>query len=172
MRSLCAGVSMAVAIAAGPVFAQPLGPHCAGPVPFTASEANRVPAKDMQKLFAGKSIEYVRRIQVPGEETPRGRLPPTTVERIYSAQYRTDGSLTGVCEVRAKSTDPFTPCRGGVGPTTVGVWRIADGMLCHSVLGFRDGQEACVSIHRQDGRYAAKLARGPWTCLEGEFLFK
>jgi hypothetical protein len=169
MRSLCAGVSMAVAFAAGPAFAQPVGPFCAGPLPFPVSEANRVPAKDMQKLFAGKSIEFVRRIQVPGEETPRGRLPPTTVERIYSSVYRTDGSLTGVCEERAKAGDPFSPCRVS---STVGVWRIADRSLCFSVFGFRDGQEACVSIHRQEGRYAAKLARGLWACIEGEFLFK
>ncbi len=176
MRASSASVCLAVALGAGPAFAQSLGPHlgphCAGPLPFSVSDANRVAAKDMQRLFAGKSIEYVRRIQVLGEETPRGRLPPSMVERIYSVQHRTDGSMTGLCEVRVKPSDPFTPCRGGIGSGTVGVWRIVDGSLCHSVLGFRDEQEACVSVHRQEGRFAGKLVRGPWACLEGEFLFK
>lgn len=149
---------------------------CAGPLPFAATDASRVAAKDMQKLFAGRTINVLRRGQRPGTETSQGRAPPAMVERIFTMHWRADGSFHATCEDRVGAMASFKPCpscgNDAAGAREVGVWHIADGLLCFSPLRIRGGQEACVSVHRHEGRYAAKLVSGPASCLEGEFLFK
>jgi hypothetical protein len=149
---------------------------CAGPLPFPVTDANRVAANDLRKLFAGRTIEALRRGERPAMETPQGHSPATKVERKFSMQWRADGSFSAACEDRTGAIDAFKPCMAwgteATGSREVGVWQIADGLLCFRPLRIRSGQEACLSVHRAGGRYVAKLVNGPGSCLEGEFLFK
>ncbi len=176
MRILHKAVCLAAALASGPAVAQSPVSGCGGPFPFPLSDGNRVAAKDMRRLFAGKTVEYIRHYQEEGIETPRGRTLPVRRERIFGLQWRADGSLLSTCEERTGTAESFKPCLGMTpnvpGSSDAGVWRIADQVLCWTQTRVRGSEEVCVTVHRQDGRYAAKLARGAWTCLEGEFLFK
>jgi hypothetical protein len=174
-------VCFAIATTAVTAAAQPANPaRCAGPLPFPVNAANQVAAKDMQKLFAGRTMQYLRRwrgAQPAPSQTSRGPPAAPLFERIFTTDYRRDGSLLARCEERPEGSgttfracEHFTPEASG--STENGTWRIDGGLLCWVNSRIRNAEEVCVSVHHQDGRYAAKLARGPWTCKEGEFLFK
>jgi hypothetical protein len=149
-------------------------------MPFPVNEANRVAAKDMQKLFAGRTFQYYRRWsgwQQAPTQMSRGQPAPSFFERIITVDVRYDGSLLLGCSERLDaSAASFQTCArmapDVAGSTENGVWRIDGGLFCWKHSRIRNAEEVCVSVHRQGSRYAAKLARGPWTCLEGELLFK
>ncbi len=174
-------VCFAIALTDGMAAAQSANPaRCAGPLPFPVNAANQVAAKDMQKLFAGRTMQFLRRwreAQQAPSQTSRGQPAAPWIERIMSGDFRRDGSLLARCEERPEgSGTAFRACERytpeASGSTENGTWRIDAGLLCWAHTRIRDAVEVCVSVHHQDGRYAAKLVRGPWTCMEGEFLFK
>ncbi len=170
VAGLAAIVFAAAASAQGP------GPQCNKPWPFAVNDANRVAQRDLDRLLSGKTIVYLRQFQAGGEVTDRGRAPIRRFERTFTTQLRADGSLAVTCEERVANSDSFVPCPGFDanirGARENGIWRTSEGLLCFSLTRVRDGEEVCVSIHRQNDRFAAKRERGSWTCLEGEFAFK
>jgi hypothetical protein len=162
-------------MASGPAAAQSFGP-CNKPWPFAVNDSNRVAQGELQRLFSGKTTVYLRQFQAGGEVTDRGRAPVRKIERTFTTQLRADGSLAVTCDEWAANSNSTVPCPGFnarvAGARESGIWRTGEGLLCYSLTRVRDGEEICVSIHRQDGKFAAKLARGSQTCFEGEFLFK
>ncbi len=77
------------------------------------------------------------------------------------------------CNWRHAKSETFGPCLGRPGGAQdAGAWRIADGAYCHDSTFFESRGELCFSIHRQDGRFLAKLVSGSGGCFEGEIVFK
>ena len=169
---------------------------CLVDFPFPPTEANRVPARELPRLFAGKTFESIRRPDPaavapgppPGGAPRSGRRDSTATpgparglgwtERVFSTEVRADGSIFSRCEERLTKAESFQPCRQRrgtetvQGPNEIGVWRIADGLYCRTFSQITSGAEGCSSVHRQDGRYLFKHVRGPIICGQGEIIFK
>jgi hypothetical protein len=182
-------------LAAGLASAQIKLPHppastnrCMLLFPFMPTEANRVPARELFALFAGKRAEYFR---VWDPEAPLNKAsrrtaarptinsPPPAASRgppldyLYNLEWRADGSFRTICAWRYAKNEDYGPCATRPGGTQdSGAWRIADGAYCAHSTYLESRGENCHSIHRQDGRYAAKLVKGTGGCFAGEIVFK
>ena len=132
------------------------------PLPFAASDANRLSTDQLKQLLTGKTLSYVR-------EDTRNK----GVYVKLSRELRADGSFVSICEFSRSREGGWKPCQnygsdGAVVPghRDVGVWRIADRNFCFDHSAFKQG--VCFAIHRQGAVLAARITSGPRTyCGEG-----
>ncbi|MBL8662393.1 MAG: hypothetical protein JNM29_06175 [Candidatus Odyssella sp.] len=134
------------------------------PMPFAATEANRLSAAALQQAVSGKTLVYVREsIRTPGTWIKGER------------EHRGDGSMIYTCAVARSAEGPWRPCtsfgpaeRQVAGGRDVGIWSVKNGALCSAKAAFGERSEDCFAIHRQGGVLAARRVSGPLAaCVQG-----
>ncbi len=130
------------------------------PASFTLGEGNRVTGDQLVALLSGKQVGFVRR-----HDSSPG------FERRFSVYFRSDGSFSSRCEIRAVGATSWAECpsiddnrsRGG---REAGVWHVAGGKLCVGRL--RNQDEVCYTFYRDGGRYYLQQASGGAACMPGD----
>ena len=135
-----------------------------GPMPFAISESNRLSDAEIQQVFAGKKLGYVREAtKTPGLYIKAAR------------ELRADGSVNHVCTLGRGTSGPWRPCpkigdekTSIAGGRDAGVWSVRDRALCTRSASFGEASQGCFAIYRQGPVLAAKQISGPRTyCIEG-----
>lgn len=134
----------------------------ADPLPFPASDANRLSDEQLRQLLNGKTFFLVR---------AHTRTPGAFVR--LSRELRGDGSMRLTCEFSKSRDGGWQLCKrygtqktNIAGAHDVGVWRVENRTLCLVHAAFNT--TGCFAIHRQGGALAAKYVSGPRSyCAEG-----
>ncbi|HEY7609193.1 MAG TPA: hypothetical protein VIF14_08170 [Alphaproteobacteria bacterium] len=142
--------------------------RCENPAPpFTLTEGNRLRGAELVALLSGKAMTYFRKSKVN-----RGQNRYLKLHR----QFRPDGSSLFTCEMGPSLNGPWRPCRriatarsSVEGNREIGVWETREESVCFKFVSLGSGTPLCFAIHREAGRFYAKVTRSVGNCVEGDF---